>query len=186
MTKRAVGDKAPDIVAIDAKGKDISFKSIKSPYVLIAFLRYAGCPFCNLSIHRFAMEYPLLKESGCDVITFIQSDKKEITKNIYNRHKVTPAFAIVPDKQMNFYKLFSVTPSYKNTAKFIRDIPHWVHAVKDHGFTQGKIDGSLLIAPALFLIHRDTQKILHVDYASDLFAHETFSPIYDIILTKQS
>lgn len=186
MTKRSVGEIAPDINARDARGKNVSFETIESPYVLIAFLRYAGCPFCNLSIHRFAMEHKLLLDSGCEVLAFIQSDADAIEKNIYGRHKVTPNFPIVPDSDKEFYKLFNVTPSYKNTYKMIKDIPHWIHAVKDHGFTQGKVDGNFLIAPALFLVHTKTRKILHADYASDLFEHETFSPIYDKILTLQS
>ncbi len=186
MTKRSVGEIAPDITARDAKGNNVSFDSIGKEYVLVAFLRYAGCPFCNLSIHRFAMEHQLLLDSGCEVLTFIQSDIEAIEKNIYDRHKVTPKFAIIPDHDKKFYKLFDVTPSYKNTYKMIKDIPHWIHAVKDHGFKQGKVDGNFLIAPALFLVHTKTRKILHADYAADLFEHETFSPIYDKILTLQT
>jgi peroxiredoxin len=173
MTKIQVGDRAPEIETTDARGKAVTLDNYKSQYVLIAFLRYAGCPFCNLSIHRLAMEHKLLLDSGCDVLTFIQSDKEQVDKNIYDRHKVVPKF-------------FDVTPSLKNTTKFMRDIPHWIHAVKDHGFKQGKIDGKLLIAPAIFLVHVKSRKIIHSDYASDLFEHETFSPIYDKILTNQS
>jgi len=84
---------------------------------------------------------------------------------------------------MKFYKQFDIKPSYRTTKKMIEDVPHWVHAVKHHGFKQGTVDGSLFIAPALFLVHIPTMKIIYADYASDLFEHETFSPIYEKILT---
>jgi peroxiredoxin len=179
-------DEAPklqDIIATDATGKPFKLKDVKQRYALLSFLRYAGCPFCNLSIHRLAMEHDLLRQSNCEVVSFVQSNTENIQKNIYERHEKKPRFPIIPDKDMKFYKLFDIKPSYKATKRMIVDIPHWVHAVRDHGFKQKSIDGSLFIAPALFLVHIPTMKIIHADYASDLFEHDTFTPIYDKILT---
>jgi len=172
-----------DITAPDATGNLFELKKIKQQYALISFLRYAGCPFCNLSIHRLVMEHKLLLESRCEIVAFVQSSSKNIKKNIYDRHAKQPEFTIIPDKKMKFYKQFDIKPSYRTTKKMIEDIPHWVHAVKHHGFKQGTVDGSLFIAPALFLVHIPTMKIIYADYASDLFEHETFSPIYEKILT---
>jgi len=172
-----------DISTTDAKGLKFELKNVNQPYVLVSFLRYAGCPFCNLSIHRLVMEQDLLKQSRCDIVAFVQSTAENIEKNIYTRHIVKPDFPIIPDQKMKFYKQFGIKPSYKTTKKMIEDIPHWVHAVRHHGFKQGTVDGSLFIAPALFLVHIPTMKIIHADYASNLFEHETFSPIYQKILT---
>lgn len=179
QTKLRVGTKAPVIRTADVQGNEVHSKKLKADFLLLAFLRYAGCPFCNLSVHRLSLEHPLLKDQRCEVIAFIQSDKKEIHKNIYGRHKVLPEFPIIADKEMKYYRQFNVKPSYKNTSRFIKDIPHWVHAVREHGFKQGKINGNLFIAPSLFLIHRASGKIIYRNDVADLFAHETFSPIYD-------
>jgi peroxiredoxin Q/BCP len=181
--KVAIGATISDIKTTDARGNAFKLSNLKKSYALVAFLRYAGCPFCNLSVHRLAMEHSLLLDSNCDIVAFIQSDTKEIDKNIYKRHAVTPKFNILPDNDMKYYKRFGVKPSYKYSAKFIKDIPHWVHAVRHHGFAQGKVDGSLFIAPAMFIIHIPSMKVIHADYASDLFEHETFSPVYEKILT---
>ncbi len=177
------GDILPKMKLSDTFGKHVDIKGLKKEYILLAFLRYAGCPFCNLSIHRLSVEAPLLADARCDIISFVQSDAEQIKKNIYGRHKIKPPFPIVPDKEMTHYKKFGVKPSFKNAGKFINDIPQWVHSVRDHGFKQGKIDGSLFIAPAIFLVHRTSGKIIYSDHKSDLFEHETFSPIYEKILT---
>ncbi len=168
---------------VDTFGKQVQFEKFKQEYVLLAFLRYAGCPFCNLSIHRLSVESPLLADAKCDVLAFIQSNPEQVQKNIYDRHKVQPPYPIIPDKAMKHYKQFGIKPSAKTAGKIIRDIPHWVHSVRDHGFKQGKIDGSFFIAPAIFLLHKNSRKIIYADYKSDLFEHETFSPIYERILT---
>ena len=173
----------PTISTVDAMGEPFDLQNVTQQYALVSFLRYAGCPFCNLSIHRLVMEHKLLRDSGCEVIAFVQSSSKNIKKNIYDRHVLQPQFPIIPDQKMTYYKQFGIKPSYKTTKRMIEDIPHWVHAVRHHGFKQGKVDGSLFIAPALFLVHIPTMKIIHADYASDLFEHETFSPIYEKILT---
>lgn len=172
-----------NIKTVDAQGNTFELKNVKQQYALISFLRYAGCPWCNLSIHRLVMEHKLLGQSGCEIVAFVQSSTENIQKNIYKRHAVQPKFPVIPDQKMLFYKQFGIKPSYKSTKKMIEDIPHWVHAVKDHGFKQGTVDGSLFIAPALFLVHIPSMKIIYADYAADLFAHETFSPIYEKILT---
>ncbi len=182
-TKLKNGARIKAFTSVDANGKKFSFGRVKTDYVLLAFLRYAGCPFCNLSVHRLAMEHKLLLDSRCDIVAFIQSNPEQIQKNIYARHQVQPKFPILPDQEMKLYKEFGVRPNYKNTGRLIKNIPYWVHSVRHHGFAQAEIDGSLFIAPAMFLIHVPTMQIVIADYQSDLFSHETFSPIYDKILT---
>jgi len=174
---------APKIEITDATGKKFNLAKVHSQYALLAFLRYSGCPWCNLAVHRLAMEHKLLVDSGCEIVAFIQSSPELIKENIYGRHAVKPKFPIIADKEMHFYGQFGVVPSLKKSLKQIKDIPHWVHAVRHHGFRQGKVDGSLFIAPALFLVHIPTMKVIHSDYASNLFEHDTFSPIYEKILT---
>jgi len=182
MTKRlSAGDVVPFTEAVDTDGSSVSLAKNGTKYTLLAFLRYAGCPYCNLSVHRLAMENELLRQSGCGIMAFIQSTPESIKKNIYGRHAVTPKFPIIPDQKMNYYKQYGVSPSLKTSAKIIRDIPQWVHAVRHHGFKQGKVDGSLFMAPAIFLVHNNSGKIIVADYDSNLFNHETFSPLYDAI-----
>ncbi len=188
MTKTSlrVGDRAPDFSVTDVDGRKISPEDYKSKYLLVAFLRYSGCPWCNLAVHRLALEQPLLRDSKCEVLVFIQSNSENIEKNILKRHKVTPKFPIIADPEMKLYKKYFVNPSVSTTLKHaIQNVPAWVTAVYKEGYSQTKIDGNAFVAPATFLIARDTQKIVRIDYNADLYDHQSFTDIYDSISHHQ-
>jgi peroxiredoxin Q/BCP len=183
MTKKlAEGMRAPQFEAVDVFGKKVKLSDNKDRYTLVVFLRYAGCPWCNLALHRLAMEQQLLKDSRCDIVAFIQSSEENIQTNIYDRHKHRPEFPIIPDQAEEFYKLYDVRTSVKALVKSIRKIPYWIHAVKDLGFKQGKVDGNLLMVPAMFLVGEGQQNILYASYSSDFYQDETFTEIYQKLL----
>jgi peroxiredoxin Q/BCP len=105
MTKRLIpGEKAPNFTATDVTGKKINLSAYKDTYVLLVFLRYAGCPFCNLAIHRLAVEHKQLLDNNCEIIAFIQSSKENIETNIYKRHALTLSFRLLPTKRWKFIK----------------------------------------------------------------------------------
>lgn len=188
MTKTSlqIGDKAPDFKVTDVDGRKITLQDYKNKYLLVAFLRYSGCPWCNLAVHRLTIEQPLLKQSKCEVVVFIQSSSENIEKNILNRHKITPKFPIIADQEMKIYKKYFVNPSVRNALKHtIQNVPSWVTAVYKEGYPQTNVDGSMFIAPAAFLISRDTQKIVRIDYNADLYEHQSFTEIYDSISHHQ-
>lgn len=173
------GDTAPDFNAVDVLGKHIRLSDYKKHPLLLVFLRYAGCPWCNLAIHRLAMEYRMLKAEKCEVIAFIQSTDEQVQKNIYERHEVKPTFSIIADHEKEFYTLYGIKSSKKAAIKSIKSIPHWVHAVKDHGFKQTEIDGDLFLVPAAFLISSRTQKIVKADYGTSFYEFESFLNFYE-------
>jgi peroxiredoxin Q/BCP len=179
------GEAAPDFTATDMAGKKITLSKLKNRYVLLVFLRYAGCPWCNLAIHRLALEYPFFEENDCRVIAFIQSEKSAINENIYERHSVKPAFSIVADHAREFYELYGVGTSITRTVRSITKIPAWVHSVKHHGFKQTKIDGNLFIVPAAFIIDVRSQKIIKTGYGKDFYDEETFVDLYQSIMFNE-
>jgi peroxiredoxin len=79
--KLTPGEKAPTFTTTDVHGDKIKLSTYKDSYVLLVFLRYAGCPYCNLAIHRLALEYKQLLDNDCQVIAFIQSSKENIEEN---------------------------------------------------------------------------------------------------------
>lgn len=170
---------SPDFMATDVYGKPVNLKKQRSKFVLVAFFRYAACPWCNLAIHRLTIEYPLLKESDCEVVAFIQSDKDSIKRNIYGRHDKTPPFPIIADPDMEVYKKFGVEKSFTGTAKHITKFPYWLKSVRKYGFKQTEVDGSLFLVPATFLVHLPSGNIAHADYNASYYEDETFSPIYE-------
>lgn len=175
------GQVAPAIVTADVYGKPVDLGASKSKYVLVAFMRYAGCPYCNLAIHRLSVEYPLLQQNGCDVVVFVQSDKEEIIKNIYARHKLQPPFPIIPDMAKEFYEKYGVQSSKKVGLQPFKTLPYWLESVGKHGFKQGKLKGDYFLVPAMFLISTKTHKIITAKYGSSFYDHETFTNIYETL-----
>jgi len=181
-----VGEQAPDIQATDVTGKAVSLRARDEGYTLVAFLRYSGCPWCNLTIHRLSLEYKRLLESGCEVIAFIQSEGTDVLDNVYRRHEVTPMFPIIADHERRFYKKYGVGTSLRAAARSVTKLPAWVEAVKTHGWKQQKVDGNVFIVPAVFLISNRTGKIVQADYGSSFYDHETFIGLYESLLFHET
>ncbi len=177
--KVAIGHKAPFFEVKDVFDEPVSLESYKNKKLLLVFLRYAGCPFCNLSVHRLTLEYPILEKSGCDVITFIQSPKEAVIESIYNRHAKRPPFKIIADPNMDIYKKYKVKTSLRAPLRTITKIPYWVHAVSKHGFKQKKVDGNFFLVPAMFLLDKTTQNVLESHYGKSFYEHQTFTDIYE-------
>lgn len=178
------GDSAPTFLVNDVHGHQVDLARQKRRFTLLAFLRYSACPWCNLAIHRLAMEYPTFLENDCDVVAFIQSDKDSIVTNIHKRHAVVPQFPIVADKERKYYKLYGVSDSPAALARSITKIPAWVQAVTKHGFKQGAIDGQLFLVPAYFLIDNRSGEIAAADYGKSFYDHDTFVKLYEDIFFR--
>ncbi|MGH7195354.1 MAG: redoxin domain-containing protein [Candidatus Saccharimonadales bacterium] len=175
------GHRAPSFRTRDVFGRPVDSADYSGGFVLLVFLRYAGCPWCNLAIHRLSLEQKLLKQENCQVVAFIQSSQANITSNIYDRHTIKPPFPVIADPKLTIYKLYGVSPSLKLITRNITDIPYWVRRVKASGFSQGKIDGNLFLVPAYFLVSAATGKIIKADRSLSFYDHETFTEIYSAI-----
>lgn len=181
MGQLQVGDRALMFNTVDALGNPVDLAAHSSNFVLLAFLRYAGCPWCNLTIHRLAVEYPLLQKSHCQVIAVVQSTAGNIQRHIYDRHTIRPQFPIIADHSRILYDQYGIRPSLMAAGRSITDIPHWLNSVFTHGFRQAEVDGSLLMVPAMFLIAPRTQKLLIAEYSKSFYEHTTFTKVYDAL-----
>lgn len=174
------GQLAPKFVADDVYGQSIDLGAFKRKYVLVAFMRYAGCPYCNLAIHRLSVEYPLLQQNDCDVVVFVQSERDEIIKNIYNRHELRPPFPIIADMAKEFYNKYGVRSSKKAfLLGQVKSLPYWLESVGKHGFKPGKLEGDHFLVPAMFLISTKTHKIVTAKYGTSFYDYESFTNIYE-------
>ena len=179
-----VNQPAPKFRAIDVLGNKVNVTGSGDGYLLITFLRYSGCPWCNLAIHRLALEYPQLKANNCQIIAFVQSEKDSVMKNIYERHDLQPQFPIIADHDMKYYKLYNVDSSIPGTLKSVTKIPIWLESVRKHGFKQQKLDGNFFLVPAWFLVNLRTGKIVQGERGVSFYNHESFIKIYDSLTFK--
>ncbi len=175
-----VGDKAPVIHTTDANGKAFDITKTNSPYTLVTFLRYAGCPYCNLALHRLALESKTLSRSGCDIVALINSDTENIQKNIYDRQQFPIPFPLIPDLKRTWYEKFGITPSIKTIPYCLTHAPEWLYAVNKLGYKQANMDGSFFMVPALFVID-DKGIVVYADYQASFSNDSTFTPIYEIL-----
>jgi peroxiredoxin Q/BCP len=175
-------DIAPAFNTNDVHKRPIGLPLEGSKTVLLVFLRYASCPWCNLALHRLSLEYARLQKNDCEIIAFIQSTPKNVEKYIFERHKIPPKFPIVADQKLKIYKLYGISISMKATVASITKIPQWVHSVKHHGFKQREIDGSLFLVPAWFLVDASSRQILNCNYSSSFYDHKMFVNLYETLL----
>ncbi|HEX8182408.1 MAG TPA: peroxiredoxin-like family protein [Candidatus Saccharimonadales bacterium] len=176
------GDAAPVFKTTDVLGNEVRLTEYKDGFVLLVFLRYSGCPLCNLTLHRLTLEYPMLKKSGCEVIAFVQSSAENIKKNIYDRQQLPPPYSIVADPDRQIYDQYGVSGSAKAAVKSILDIPYWLKSAFTMGYPQTKVDGDLLLVPATFLVGRQKQNITKAHYNSSFYEHKIFTDIYEDLI----
>lgn len=181
-----VGDQVPTFWARDVHGTIIDSNEFTASYTMLVFLRYAGCPLCNLAIYRLSREYALLQKNGCNVVTFVQSSEENIEKNIFGRHDLKPPFPVVADQDQDLYRLFGVTPKpVKAVTHVVGNASHWLDASQKKGFPQSDVDGNLFIVPALFLIDKNLT-VRVADYSANFYDDETFTPLYQYLTFGQS
>lgn len=180
-----MGQRAPAFEGKDTDDTLVTLDSQPEPYVLLAFLRYAGCPWCNLAIHRLTLEAKMLKQNNCGIVVFVQSSKEKMRENVHERHTVRPEFPIVADPAKKIYRRYGVNGPLYAVVQAINDIPAWVQAVKEHGLMPGKIDGNLFLTQALFLVSRKSNVIVQALYGKSLYEHETFTPIYQSLIFNE-
>lgn len=176
--------KVPDLIANDVFGNKINLVKSKSRYTLLVFLRYSGCPWCNLAIHRLTIEYPRLKAEDCEIIAIVQSDKDAIMDNIYSRHDPKPQFPIIADHEMKHYKKFDVSTSVLGTLSSITEFPYWLQSVRKLGFKQKKLDGNFFLVPEWFLINNTNGEIVKSAKGVSFYNDESFTQIYESLIFK--
>jgi peroxiredoxin len=185
MSRRLLlNQKAPKFSAVDVFGDKISLDHNTEGYTLLVFLRYSGCPWCNLAVHRLSLEYKRLKQNHCNIIAFIQSSKEGVMDNIYQRHSLKPKFPIIADHEMKFYKQYGVEVSPIQSLKSITKIPYWLKSVRELGFTQKKLDGKLFLVPAWYLVNNRTGKVVKLARGVSFYDNDTFVNIYDSLIFK--
>lgn len=175
------GDKAPQFSTTDINGNQINLSDYADKKVMLAFFRYAGCPWCNLAIHRLTLEYEKLSSKGLHVIAIVQSKKENIMKNIMDRHTPQPPFPIIADPEKKLYNLYGVRPSLLKVIPSVMEIPAWLNSSTKHNFKQSTIDGSLLMVPAQFLITEKEQKIFKAHYGANFNDNISFVDLYDFL-----
>lgn len=129
----------------------------------LIFLRYYGCPMCQLDLFEYAVKYDLVRQTGGQILVVLQSHpnvlKQEITDNTF-------PYEIVCDPDMELYRMLSIDPaasmlkmmSLKALKKVIRS--------KKLGYKHGLYEGNEQQLPAAFILD-STLNVHYAHYGKD-------------------
>jgi peroxiredoxin len=167
------GQPAPDFQTQDYQGQPIHLTDFRGQRLMLAFFRFAACPYCNLRVMELTAKASSYKDQ-MQIVAVFQSPAETLA-----RHRNMEAFPgrIVADPEMRLFKLYQGEFS---AAKFITGhLLHaagWVRGVQRGAFDAGTTLGELRLVPADFLI--DEQGIIQrAHYGRDVTDH---LPLHDI------
>ncbi len=160
MDKRIkVGDKAPDF-KFDTPWKSSRkfYESAQNKNAVLVFLRYHGCPVCQMEMAIFKREIELFSKRKAKVFVFLQSATSAL-KPMLNEEDWP--FDIVCDPKGKIFQLYAVDPG--GILKYLHPAG-LLSAIKaiSRGFTHKKFEGKETQLPAVFIIGAD--KIVKYSY----------------------
>lgn len=162
--KYHAGMKAPDFRFDTPEGKSHSlFDSLKSGDTLLVFLRYVGCPICQMKIAELTRDFDQFKKRMVGLIVALQSEP-ETVKKVVGKNGLP--FPIACDPNEEIFKLYGVLPG--SIFRYItpRTILSAVRSIAK-GYRHGKYEGEERQLPAVFLVGKD-KKILYAYYGKNV------------------
>ncbi len=100
---------APAFTATDVFGTSVSLNSLQGKKVYLAFMRFAGCPICNLRVHELLKNAEAFKEKNIQVLLVYESPASRMRE--YLEGESYP-FTFIADPENRLYDLYSVETSW--------------------------------------------------------------------------
>jgi thioredoxin-dependent peroxiredoxin len=165
------GSIAPDFTYDNPYETSLSFYARPAPKrTVLFFLRYQGCPVCQMTMGNLTREHRRYADAGCSVMVVLQSDASIVRDSLAGGK--TP-YAIACDPAGKIYSLYGVTArgilGYIAPAALVQAI----RAVRE-GYKHGKSEGFEMQRPAVFLVGADNsiQYCYYGRHIADLPSHE--------------
>ncbi len=152
MTRFKEGDQAPDFQFDTPWDKGLEFHTISAgkPSVLI-FLRYLGCPICQIDMATFKREINLIEQKGARLFVALQSSADTVAGLT---GKDDWPFTIICDPQGVIFQRYRVEPGglirYLHPAGLMAAIKATLK-----GYKHGKFEGKETQLPAVFIVTPD-------------------------------
>ncbi len=143
------GQQIPDFEFMNHKSETLAFSQFikKSEKTVLLFLRYYGCPVCQLDIRQYRERYKEFQNKNMQVLIVLQSTPENITKE-----PIELPFDIACDPDMKLYNKFEISPA-KSTLKLM-SLGLFQKAIqaKKLGITHGDYEGVETQLPAAFVM----------------------------------
>jgi len=105
---------AKDFKTKDVFGEPLSLDTFRGKKVLLSFMRYTGCPVCNLHIYQLNQRKDDIDKKNLSIVFVFESSAKSILNYI---RKENFAFRFISDPRQTLYNTYAVEKSWR---KFIR------------------------------------------------------------------
>lgn len=163
--KITAGSKAPDFTFDSPWKKSLKFHDfLKKGNTALIFLRYMGCPICQMKIAELRRDWDEFRKRNLGVLVVLQSEAENMISVKGSeetlKEKDIP-FTIVLDPKEEIFRLYGVKPGsifrYATPATIKKAMQS-----KKLGFKHGVSEGKELQLPALFIV--DDKKIVRYTY----------------------
>ncbi len=151
-TQLKVGDKAPNF-QFDTPWKSAQdfYETIQRQDAVFVFLRYHGCPVCQMEMANLKRDIELFNQKRARVFVFLQSSTATLIPLLKEGDW---SFDIVCDPKGIIFQLYAVEPGgimkYLHPAGLIAAIKATIR-----GFVHGKFEGKETQLPAAFIVKSD-------------------------------
>lgn len=130
----------------------------------LVFLRYYGCPICQLDLRGFAEGYGRILETGGQMLVVLQSDPKKLAEQI---QEDTFPFSIVCDPEGELYRQLSIDPAPSMVKMLSLKALGKILKSKKQGFVHGAYEGNEQQLPAVFVLTSDGT-VSYAHYGKDV------------------
>lgn len=130
----------------------------------LIFLRYYGCPICQLDIREYAESYGAITAAGGQILIVLQSDPEALAGQL-TPHDLP--FDILCDPERALYRQFAIEPAPSMLKMMsLGAVKKAVRATR-RGFRHGAYEGVEEQLPAAFLLDREGT-VLWAHYGKDV------------------
>jgi thioredoxin-dependent peroxiredoxin len=130
MSTLVVGDKAPDIRAVDQNGKPVVLESFRGSKVILYFYPKDNTPGCTAEACNLRDNYQILIDKGFKIIG-VSADDEKSHKNFSEKY-VLP-FALIPDKAKKIIMDYGVWGKKKLYGKEYEGINRVTFIIDENG-----------------------------------------------------
>lgn len=179
-----VNAKAPLFKGNDIFDQPIDLAHYRGKKILLGFFRHAGCPFCNMRVHRLLKVHAEMKAKNLEMIFFFESTKEVLLGNYF--HKTVSPIPLLSDPEKKIYTAYGIEESKSKSAKsHVTSLIQNVVRAKLAGLPVHWMKGteSVNTIPAEFLI--DEQGMVRkIHYSRGLTDQMSMETIMDFINNK--
>lgn len=180
--RRKPGTKVSNIRLMAIDGNAFELDSLKGKRYLLAFFRFAACPFCNMRVHELVKRYGELG-SNFTIVAVFDSSLQNLQKHAIKHQAPFPILADVNNVYHREYGIeYSVIGIIKGA---IARLPSLLHAIFARGYFPTSIKGRLTTMPADLLVD-ETGVIQTAYYGKDEGDHLPFERVKAFSLREKS